>query len=295
MKVYAFEEIDDSLKLLPLAARRALDVAGVKVSLAAWQTLPQGVRRELAQLGCAPQVNAGAVQALLERTRVLREEIEAVPDPPAHQVPADLLQALGPGRPLAPGTWVALTPLDRYALAKVAVRGRPQRVVRAYREIVGASGMSSHLGAGGEVRMVDVSAKEPTRRRAVAQSSVTMNDRAFAALAGGSTEKGDVLATARVAGIMAAKRTADVIPLCHPLTLTHCEVKLELSPAEQRVVVTAITEVIERTGVEMEAMMAASAAALTVYDMLKGLDRAMLVGPTQLLEKSGGKSGDFKR
>src|SRR5690606_17557656 len=166
---------------------------------------------------------------------------------------------------------------------------------RAYREIVGASGMSSHLGAGGEGRMVDVSAEEPTRRRAVAQSAVTMNDRAFAALAGGSTEKGDGLATARVAGIMAAKRTADVIPLCHPLTLTHCEVKLELSPAEQRVVVTAITEVIERTGVEMEAMMAASAAALTVYDMLKGLDRAMLVGPTQLLEKSGGKSGDFKR
>jgi molybdenum cofactor biosynthesis protein MoaC len=295
VKVYAFEEIDESLKLLPLAARRALDVVGVKVSLAAWQTLSQGVRRELAQLGCAPLVNVDAVKALLDRTGVVREEIEVVPEPAAHEVPAALLEALGPGRPLAPAAWVALNPLDRYALAKVAARGREQRLERAYREIIGASGVSSHLAASGDVRMVDVSAKEPTRRRAVAQSSVTMSEVAFAALAGRSTDKGDVLATARVAGIMAAKRTADIIPLCHPLSLTHCEVKLELSPEEQRVAITASAEVIARTGVEMEAMMAATAAALTVYDMLKGLDRSMIVGPTRLMQKSGGKSGDFKR
>ena len=295
MKVYAFEEIDESLKLLPLAARRALDLAGAKVSLAAWQTLPQGVRRELTQLGCAPSVNVDAVQALLERTGVARQRVDGFSDPAAHEVPASLSKALGPGRPLAAGTWVALSPLDRYALAKVASRGRETRLMQAYQEIVGASGFSSHLGPGGDVRMVDISAKEPTRRRAVAESSVGMSDTAFAALLERRTEKGDVLATARVAGIMAAKRTWELIPLCHPLSLTHCEVSLELVQSEQRVVVTASTEVIARTGAEMEAMLAATTAALTIYDMLKGIDRRMVVGPTRLMAKSGGKSGDFTR
>ena len=104
-----------------------------------------------------------------------------------------------------------------------------------------------------------------------------------------------MLATARIAGIMAAKRTSEIIPLCHPLMLTKCEVSLELVPAEQRVVIQGSAEVVDRTGVEMEAMLAATAAALTVYDMLKGIDRAMTVGPTRLVRKSGGKSGDFQR
>ncbi|HEY6724243.1 MAG TPA: cyclic pyranopterin monophosphate synthase MoaC [Polyangiaceae bacterium] len=143
--------------------------------------------------------------------------------------------------------------------------------------------------------MVDVGAKQPTLRRALAESGVSMSEQAFAALAGHETEKGDVLATARIAGIMAAKKTAELIPLCHPLSLVRCEVRLELVPSDRRVVVRAEAEVIDRTGVEMEAMVAASTAALTIYDMLKGIDRAMLVGPTRLLEKSGGKSGGFRR
>lgn len=143
--------------------------------------------------------------------------------------------------------------------------------------------------------MVDVSAKRATLRRALAESGVSMSEQAFAALTQQNTEKGDVLATARIAGIMAAKKTSDLIPLCHPLSLVHCEVRLELVPSEHRVLVKAEAEVVDRTGVEMEAMVAASAAALTIYDMLKGIDRAMLVGPTRLLEKSGGKSGDFRR
>ncbi|HEU5074119.1 MAG TPA: cyclic pyranopterin monophosphate synthase MoaC [Polyangiaceae bacterium] len=161
--------------------------------------------------------------------------------------------------------------------------------------MVGASAVSSHLTPAGEVRMVDVAAKQPTLRRALAESGVSMSQQAFAALAGGETAKGDVLATARIAGIMAAKKTADLIPLCHPLSLVHCEVRLELLASEHRVVVKAEAEVIDRTGVEMEAMLAASTAALTIYDMLKGIDRAMVVGPTRLLEKSGGKSGEFRR
>ncbi len=295
MKVYAFEEIDDTLKLLPLAARRALDVAGIKLSLQAWQSLPHGVRRELVQLGSAPAVNLDAVQALLQRAEVGQESIPKRPEPAVHEIPESVVRALEPGQPLSASSWLALEPLDRYALGKVAERGRPERWARAYAEIVGFSGLSSHLGPRGDVRMVDVSKKEPTLRRAVAESSVSMSDQAFEALEARRAEKGDVLATARVAGIMAAKRTSDIIPLCHPLGLTHCEVSLSLVPGERKVVVTASAEVVARTGVEMEALVAASAAALTIYDMLKGIDRGMLIGPTRLMEKSGGKSGDFRR
>ena len=294
MKVYAFEEIDDSLKLLPLCARRALDGAGTKVSLATWQQLPHGLRWELCKIGSTPAPDAAAVRALLDGARVECEPIAAA-EPDAHGVPASVSAMLTTGQLLSTATWRALGPLDRYALAKIANRGRPERFARAYAEIVGSSGLSSHLAPTGEVRMVDVSAKAPTLRRALAESGVSMSEQAFEALAGQTTEKGDVLATARIAGIMAAKKTADLIPLCHPLSLTHCEVRLELVPSEHRVVVRAEAEVIDRTGVEMEAMLAASAAALTIYDMLKGIDRAMLVGPTRLLEKSGGKSGDFRR
>lgn len=295
MKVYLFEEIDDSLKLLPLAARRALDMAQTKVSLAAWQQLSHGVRRELVQLGSAPTVNVGAVQDLLTRAAVEREPVETSGEPTAHEIPDAVQAALPAGQLLSVSSWVALTPIDRYTLAKLASRGRAERFVLAYREIVGESALSSHLSPTGDVRMVDVSRKEPTLRRALAESVVSMNPEAFGALEAGRAGKGDVLATARVAGIMAAKRTADIIPLCHPLSLAHCEVNLELQPAEQRVVVTARAEVIDRTGVEMEAMVAATAAALTIYDMLKGIDRGMEVGPTRLLEKSGGKSGDYRR
>lgn len=294
MKVYAFEEIDDSLKLLPLCARRALDGAETKVSLATWQQLPPGTRRDLCEMGSTPALNPAAVRELLDRARIEREPITAA-EPDAHEVPPSVHAMLTPGQLLSAATWNALGPLDRYALAKIAGRGRVERFVRAYAEIVGASGLSSHLAATGEVRMVDVGAKPPTLRRALAESGVSMSEQAFAALAGQNTEKGDVLATARIAGIMAAKKTADLIPLCHPLSLVRCELRLELVPSDRRVVVRAEVEVIDRTGVEMEAMVAASTAALTIYDMLKGIDRAMLVGPTRLLEKSGGKSGDFRR
>lgn len=294
VKVYAFEEIDDSLKLLPLCARRALDVAQTKVSLASWQQLPHETRRELCELGCAPAPEPAAVRALLDRAGADREPADAA-EPSAQEVPSSVTSMLPPGQLLGAGTWAALGPLDRYALTKIAGRGRVERFARAYAEIVGASGLSSHLAATGEVRMVDVGAKQATRRRALAESGVSMSEEAFAALAGQKTDKGDVLATARIAGIMAAKKTADLIPLCHPLSLVRCEVGLELVPSDRRVVVRAEVEVIDRTGVEMEAMLAASTAALTIYDMLKGIDRAMLVGPTRLLEKSGGKSGDFRR
>jgi cyclic pyranopterin monophosphate synthase len=140
--------------------------------------------------------------------------------------------------------------------------------------------------------MVDVGGKEVTERRAVARAVVTMSAATAAAVARGDAPKGDVASTARLAGIQAAKRTADLIPLCHPLPLSFVDVQIEVGSAE--VVLTAEARTSAQTGVEMEAMTAAAVAALTVYDMVKGLERGVEVGPVSLLEKTGGKE-DWRR
>ena len=151
----------------------------------------------------------------------------------------------------------------------------------------------THLDSEGRARMVDVGAKEVTQRRAVARARVTMQEETAQALADGTVAKGDVLAVARVAGIQAAKRTSELIPLCHPLMLS--SVQVDLTPGPSWVDIEATAETVDRTGVEMEALTACSVAALTVYDMCKARDRAMQVEALGLVEKSGGRSGDWHR
>jgi cyclic pyranopterin phosphate synthase len=153
----------------------------------------------------------------------------------------------------------------------------------------------THLDEHGNARMVDVADKPVSDRRAVARASVTMSPATAAAVAAGDAPKGDVLGTARIAGIQASKRTGELIPLCHPIGLDHVDVETEIDAAAGRVTLTATARVSARTGVEMEAMTAAAVAALTVYDMVKGLDRGAAIERVELLEKSGGKSGDWKR
>lgn len=153
----------------------------------------------------------------------------------------------------------------------------------------------THLDAQGHARMVDVGDKAVTTREAVAQAVVTMSAEAFALLSSGATKKGDVLATARIAGIQASKKTSELIPLCHPIALSSVSVELELDATRHAVRVIATTRTTDRTGVEMEALVAANVAALTVYDMLKAVDRAITIGEVALLKKSGGKSGDYLR
>ena len=153
----------------------------------------------------------------------------------------------------------------------------------------------THLDDEGAARMVDVTAKPVTDRRAVARAVVRMSPQTAAVVAAGDAPKGDVLGIARIAGIQAAKRTGELIPLCHPIGLDHVDVDAEIDTAAGRVTLTATARVSARTGVEMEAMTAAAIAALTVYDMVKGLDRAAAIERVELLEKSGGKSGDWVR
>ena len=151
----------------------------------------------------------------------------------------------------------------------------------------------SHMDTEGRVKMVDTSAKPVTQRRAVASAMVLMSPETLAAVREHRTPKGDPLETARLAGIMAAKRTAELIPLCHPLPLTHVDVRAEISDAGILIEAEAATQA--QTGVEMEALTAATVAALTVYDMCKALDKAMTITDVRLELKSGGKSGDYRR
>jgi cyclic pyranopterin phosphate synthase len=152
----------------------------------------------------------------------------------------------------------------------------------------------THLDESGRARMVDVAAKEVTDRRAVAQAIVRMSPQTAAAVAAGDAPKGDVLGTARLAGIQAAKRTSELIPLCHPLPLTFVGVEAEVDRATGTVTLTAEARATARTGVEMEALTAASVAALTVYDMVKGLEQGVEIASVALLEKTGGKA-DYRR
>lgn len=153
----------------------------------------------------------------------------------------------------------------------------------------------SHVDPAGEARMVDVSDKPETRRLARAAGAITMARKTYEAISENRIAKGDVLSVARIAGIMAAKRTSELIPLCHPIALTDVAVELHLDAALPGVRVNTTAATVGKTGVEMEALTAAAAALLTIYDMAKGIDRAMTIGDISVIEKSGGRSGDWKR
>jgi indole-3-glycerol phosphate synthase len=212
-------------------------------------------------------------------------------------------------------TLAPMVPRDRIAVAESGIRGpadldrlahagaraflvgewlmREKDVAAATRRLLGAPEFT-HLDEQGRAHMVDVSAKAETERVAVAGARVRMRPETLERINKGDVAKGDVFAAARLAGIMAAKRTAELIPLCHPLALTAVEVELVAAPAESAVEITATCRLVGRTGVEMEALTAAAVAALTVYDMCKSIDRGMTVTDLKLLRKSGGKSGDWE-
>lgn len=155
------------------------------------------------------------------------------------------------------------------------------------------NGEFTHLDEQGRPRMVDVGEKPPTRRKAVAEGSIRMSVETAEAIQSGGVAKGNVLLISELAGITGAKKTADLIPLCHPVALTSVTVSLEVDLGLPGVRATASAEVVERTGVEMEALTAVSVALLTVYDMCKARDRGMTIGPVRLLRKEGGRSGTW--
>ena len=153
----------------------------------------------------------------------------------------------------------------------------------------------THLDRDGQAKMVEVGEKAKTSREALARATVRMQPETRRVLLSGEVPKGDALATARIAGIQAAKRTSDLIPLCHPLAITGCNVVFEPADGEERLRIEASVRCADRTGVEMEALTAVTIAALTLYDMLKAIDRGIVIEEVVLLEKRGGRSGHYRR
>ena len=231
MKLYRFDGVDQTFDLLPLSARRALDHAGCKLSLEGFRSLPTADRLALSDLGSGELVDVSRVNALLLAAQPPPQTIAPVADPSPAAPDETVVAAFGAERPIPAASWSALSSLDRYALAKVARGKSPERLEQAYAEIIGQSAFSSHIAPDGGVRMVGVGGKQPSLRRAEAQSRVSMNAEAFERASNRDAPKGDVLGTARVAAIMAAKRTSELIPLCHPLALTKVDVQLSLGAA----------------------------------------------------------------
>ncbi len=324
VRVFAFEDIDEGLPLLPLAARRALDHAGRRLSLAAWRTLDLPARVKLVQLGGAQQVPVEQVC-----------DVIASAVPPASACPVrdgselserpTAVKALG----VSAAQWRRLGPLERFVVAHLAKRQRAALLRRALGEmgqgdgtvghdgggdVGGAPGDGqrgpldgpngevaqargrrlTHLSASGDAHMVDVADKPITKRQAVAAARVVMRPATARLVEELSGPKGDVLAVARVAGIMAAKRTPELIPLCHHIALTRVTVSFRVEQAAGVIQVSARAEARDRTGVEMEAMVAASVAALTIYDMLKAVEKGIVVEQVVLLSKDGGRSGHYQ-
>jgi molybdenum cofactor biosynthesis protein MoaC len=292
--IYAFEAIDDSLPFLPLAARRLLDANGRKLSLEGWLSLTIGERRAIVRAGAEedPRPGEGKLAELLSLAVPPASTVPGVQDPSNARVPPLLTEALGTARPLDDVRWQALDALDRYALVKCSAKA--DRLDSAYDEIVRAPRLTHVSGSGG-AKMVAVGAKPETVRRAVASARVRTTSDVVRAIDGGSVAKGDVLGAARIAAIMAAKRTAELIPLCHPVHTTSASVDFDLDSPRGELRVVAIVEALDRTGVEMEAMLAASIASLTIYDMIKSADRWAVIEDVRLEHKTGGKSGDVTR
>jgi cyclic pyranopterin phosphate synthase len=311
--VFPFEmdEIGPDLDLVPLAARRALDHAGVHLPLEGWRSLPLDLRQRILQAGAIEDVDVTLVATIAAQAVPSARLVEPKFDPTPERLP-DGLSAEGS---VDQALWKSLGGLGRFALAHAATRaekrGDPGILATAIDALSSRSTMpspdlrrlasepvpqlSTHIGPTGDVRMVDVADKPTTRRLAVATARVRMRAETIERLLRGDTPKGEVLATARIAGIMAAKRTPDIIPMCHGIALSHVEIKIDIDKPSSTVLITATTEAMDRTGVEMEAMVAASISALTMYDMLKGIDREMVVEQVLLVEKSGGRSGHFRR
>lgn len=293
LSIFTFEETED-LALLPLSARRALDLLGKKLTLDAWKSLPRETRKELIELGAQEQISAEKISSLLLQASPSPTSMEVRADPSHEQLPEQLSAQLGPSRPLSLERWKTLRSLERYAFRHLA---RPERRFQAcalYDEIFAAL-QPTHLDEKGEARMVDVAGKSPTKRRAIASASVKMEPAILSKITKEGAPKGDALGVARIAGIQAAKRTHELIPLCHTLHLTRVDVHFDLDIPTGTVLISVTAEAMDRTGVEMEALTGASVAALTLYDMVKGMQRDVQIGPIQLERKEGGRSGVWQR
>lgn len=324
--IYSFEGIGADLDRIPLAARRALEHAGLSLSSKSWQSLSLSERQGLVIAGMRERVDVAAVAVLTKNARPLPVPCEPANDPDSYSPPLSL--TMGTGRSVSDADWASLRSPDRYALAAVvrdahADSALLQRAIDsvmpktpraqetpkaspslpppavlasalAREDFSMAASMSPPAGTS-EVRMVSVAGKPATSRRAVASGTVNLKRETVQRIVSGNIEKGDVRSAARIAAVMAAKRTPDIVPLCHPVALTGVECDITADPRKGTVRVQVEVAAFDRTGVEMEALTAVAAACLCIYDMVKSVDAEASITELVLLEKEGGRSGHYRR
>ena len=281
IQLYDSEGEKRDLGVMPLAARRALMIAGELLTPEGWKSLTLADRRTVVVEGCKATLDRAKVQDVTHKANPPSDWGDAVTDPPVDEVPADLLERLGADRPLENTQWAELRPLDRFVFVLVLKEGPPERLSRFYdglfRRPEPVVAVAAAAGAG-HFRMVST-------HRAVASARVQMRPESLALFLGGENTPDQMFAMARIAGIQAGKHASQLLPLCYPSPITRVEVVCHADYGTGSIVIRATVDAVEKSGVDTEAMVAATIAALTLVDFAKHVDRHVMVTDVQLVEE----------
>ena len=277
--LYEAEGEKRDLGVMPISARRALMIAGELLTPEGWKSLTLGDRRTVVMEGAKATIDRAKIQDITHKANPPSDWGDAVTDPPAEEAPADLLEKLGSDRPLEVEKWTGLRPLDRFAFVLVASEGPPERLLRFYDGLFQrASVVLAAAGVSGQFRMVST-------HRAVASARVQMRIESLALLLGSDTTPDQMFAMARIAGIQAGKHASQFLPLCYPSPITRVDVICQADYGTGSILIKATVDAVEKSGVDTEAMVAATVAALTLVDFAKHIDRGVSVTDVQLLEE----------
>jgi len=280
--LYEAEGEKRDMGVMPIAARRALMIAGELLTPEGWKSLTLGDRRSVVMEGAKPAIDRAKIQDITHKANPPSDWGDAVTDPPVDAVPADLLEKLGADHPIELENWTAMTPLDRFAFVLIANEGPAERLTRFYdgmfRPKPSVRMVAAPAVGGGAFRMVST-------HRAVASARVQMRVESLALFLGGDTTPDQMFAMARIAGIQAGKHASQFLPLCYPSPITRVEVICQADYASGSILIKATVDAVEKSGVDTEAMVAATVAALTLVDFAKHVDRGVAVTDVQLVEE----------
>jgi cyclic pyranopterin phosphate synthase len=276
--LYDSEGEKRDLGAMPIAARRALMIAGEILTAEGWKSLTLGDRRSVVMEGAKPAIDRAKIQDITHKANPPSDWGDAVTDPPVDDVPASLLAKLGDERPLELARWAALRPLDRFAFVLIADEGPDDRLARFYDGLFRKDEPRPQAASSGHFRMVST-------HRAVASARVQMRVESLALFLGSETTPEAVFAMARIAGIQAGKHASQFLPMCYPSPITKVDVICQADYASGSILIKATVDAVERSGVDTEAMVAATVAALTIVDFAKQTDRGVAVTDVQLVEE----------
>jgi len=276
--LYESEGEKRDMGVMPIAARRALMIAGEILTPEGWKSLTLGDRRTVVMEGAKPAIDRAKIQDITHKANPPSDWGDAITDPPIEEVPPALLEKLGDERAIDLSRWAALRPLDRFAFMLIAEEGPEDRLARFYDGLFRKDEPRAPAATSGHFRMVSM-------HRAVASARVQMRVESLALFLGGENTPEQVFAMARIAGIQAGKHASQFLPMCYPSPITKVEVICQSDYASGSILIKATVDAVEKSGVDTEAMVAATVAALTIVDFAKHTDRGVAVTDVQLVEE----------